>query len=194
MTLETEGLKIDLGGKDSLYIPQAKQTITFKEERSEYNILEAYSLSYGMQMERVEGELSMKMYQWVLSFVEMALVLKVKTKIRSLLIGMLANDYNAAQTSEESRIREIQEDMEVTVEAATLALGIHTCKGPQVVSLQAGGFKFKMHDDLSICAYTVEANSLVMLAEQHRKLPILKLKQLVFVDSSNKSLRKHTSI
>ncbi|MDR3549164.1 MAG: hypothetical protein P4M11_13045 [Candidatus Pacebacteria bacterium] len=193
ITIDTEGLKFDIAGQDSLLLPQAKQVITFKEERNEYEVMEAYSISYDMQIGRLEGQLSMKMYQWVLSFVEMGLAIKVKTKIKALLVGMLISDYNATQTSEESRIREVQEDTEVNVEASTLSLGILSSKASEMFNLQANRFRFNMHDDLSICAYTVNVDALALLATQHRKLSVLKLKQFVFLDSTNKSLRKHTS-
>ena len=107
---------------------------------------------------------------------------------------MLIDEYNSLQPSEEDRIKEPQQDMQLVFAANEVDAEIYTAvKGLKELSLKGQAVKFTLHDDMSLYAYNFEAQSLIVLAERHRQLPIIKLKQTVVLSSENKSLRKHTT-
>jgi hypothetical protein len=134
------------------------------------------------------------MFQWVLSFVEMSLTLTLKSKTKNILIRMLASDYNSSHIAEDSRIKEVQESMEVSVQVPTIEVAIWTEKAQREATMVATNGRFSLHDSAGTYIYTAEAGSLQILADQYRHLPVLKLHNAVFAQNTNKLTRKYTCI
>lgn len=132
-------------------------------------------------------------FQWVLSFVEMGLRISEKCKMKSLLISMIAEDYNTLHTSNETRIKETKENMELNIEADEVDIDVWAHSNEKALSVKGNKAKFGIYEDTGVYNYLAEVESLIILAEQHRQLPVVKLKKADFYHNSNKLARKKSS-
>lgn len=134
----------------------------------------------------------MQLFQWILSFIEMANVITIRSKIRQTITSTFIDEYNSLHNSEEDRIKGPQEDMQIAVTADEIEVEMFTTKGAKGITAKGQKAKFTLHDDESLYAYSTEFQSLIFYADQHRDLPILKLRQAVILTSTNKLQRKYT--
>jgi len=144
-------------------------------------------------MGKIEGRFSNNIYQWILNFVEMSWEITRNSRIKNLIISSLINEYNSLHSGEDDAIKETQYEMQFSVLSENINFEIFTMKHVPALAVKGQNFKYSIHDDITIYAQTWEFQSLIILAEQHRQLPIIKLKQITYLDTINKSLRKNTS-
>lgn len=106
---------------------------------------------------------------------------------------MLADEYNSLYIVKEDRVKKAKDEMKVTVLVDNVELVVNSTRRQKLLSLLCQSVNFTYNFNPEVMEYLVAVHSLTVLAEQHRRLAIIKLDQ-TSVRATTQRVQKTMSI
>lgn len=144
-------------------------------------------------MDKVAADLSIELYQWIMFMY--GIVSKALDKVRAqrMIMGLFINDYNASCEIETERVKEIDYDIQIAASINTADINIFA-DDKLNLRIKSQGGKFSIQNDMMICAYTTEVQSLLVTSVRPKELDVVSVSQMAIIDSVNKIARRRSFV
>jgi len=117
-------------------------------------------------------------------------LLSIKTRGKQIITGILVDEYNSLYTAKEDRIKKGKDEMKIIILVDDIELGIYSTKRIKMLNLKSQNLDFTYNFTKEILEYLISVQSLVVFAEQHRQLAIIKLEQVLVKCTTNRISRE----